>query len=168
MEYFLLYVLQHIWFKKLNIILPLSFMKFRNYIILIINQNMDLIIKHKSNLLDACIYPSIDYWTLYTSKILFEFINSFWLLIVLAQVITQEKVLIFHCQFHKYDNHNLYIFNVFIIEYLITVNCLSVINNLVIRHALNTCTILPIWFLYKDLNQKGYLIFEETHLHFLV
>ena len=129
---------------------------------------MNLIIKHKSNLLDACIYPSMDYCTLYTSKDLFEFINSFWLLIVLAQVITQERVLIFHCQFHKYDNHNLYILMCFRKEYSITVNCLSVINNLVIRHALNTCTILSIWFLYKDLNHKGYLIFEETHLHFLV
>lgn len=131
---------------------------------------MDLIIKYKNNLLDACIYPFMD--TLYTSKYLFEFINSFWLLTFLAQVITQERVLIFHCQFHindnKYDNHNLYIFNVFRIEYSITVNCLNVINNLVIKHALSTCTILSIWFLYKDLNHNGYLIFEETHLHFLV
>ena len=133
---------------------------------------MNLIIKYKSNLLDACIYPSMNYCTMYTFKDLFEFINSFWLLIVLAQVISQERVLIFHCQFHinetKYDNHNLYIFNVFIIEYSITVNCLSVINNLIIKHILNTCTILSIWFLYKDLNHNVYLIFEETHPHFLV
>jgi hypothetical protein len=133
---------------------------------------MNLIIKNKSNLLDACIYPSMDYCIMYTFKDFFEFTNSLWLLIVLDQVITQERVLIFHCQFHmnetKYDNYNLYIFNVFRKEYSITVNCLSVINNLVISHVLNTCTILSIWFLYKDLNHKSYLIFEETHLHFLV
>ena len=75
---------------------------------------MNLIIKHKNNLLDACIYSSMDYCTMYTFKYLIEFINSFCLLIVIAQVITQERVLIFHCQFHinetKYDNYNLYIY----------------------------------------------------------
>ena len=101
---------------------------------------MDLIIKLKSNLLDACIYPFMDYCTLYASKDLFKFINSFWLLIVLAQVIIQERVLIFIVKFYihenKHDNYNLCIFNVLKKEYSIIVNCLSMINNLVIRYAL--------------------------------
>lgn len=101
---------------------------------------MDIIIKHKINLLDACIYPFMDYCTLYTSKDLLEFINSFWLLIVLAQVIIQERFLIFIVKFHihenKHDNYNLCIFNVLKKEYSIILNCLNMINNLVIRHAL--------------------------------
>ena len=123
---------------------------------------MDLIIKHKNNLLDACIYPFMDYCTLYTFKDLFEFINSFWLLIVLAQVIIQERVFDIHCQIsysYKYDNYHLCIFNVLRKEYSIIVNCLNMINNLVIRHTLK--------YVYNFVHMIFTQRFKPLGLHYL-
>ena len=123
---------------------------------------MDIIIKHKSNLLDACIYPFMDYCTLYTSKDFLEFINSFWLLIVLAQVIIQEGFLIFIVKFHIHINMTIYhlcIFNVLRKEYSIIVNCLSMINNLVIRHALR--------YVYNFVHMISIQRFKPLGLHHL-
>ena len=63
---------------------------------------MDFQIKHKNNLIDACIYPFMDYCTLYISKDSFEFYKL--LLITLRPRLSshsRKSSYQFNCQYHK-------------------------------------------------------------------